>query len=278
MELQMEKTQKSRPSEAAGRGGATIPIFPPVEMVREAIDAILASASFRRSRRMSRFLSLLADRLTSGAIAPSEKEIASSVFDKLDFDARVDPIVRVEARRLRRLLEAYAKTEGESDSVVIAMSPRGYTLNASYNSKARESANGSSTSRSVAVLPFANLTHDPSRRGFCDGVTEEVFAALTRVDDLKVASRTSASQFRGPRDVRMVGQELGVDAVLEGSVRIENDTVRVTAHLSDATDGFNVWSETFDAGPEQRMSGDTFTVQETIAKRIAKSADRKLSA
>jgi len=273
----MEKKRKSRLSETAARGAATIPIFPPVEMVREEIDAILASARFRRSRRMSRFLSLLADRLTRGAAPPSEKEIASSVFDKLDFDARVDPNVRVEARRLRRMLDAYNSGEGESDSVVIAMSPRGYTLNASYNSKARESANGSSTSRSVAVLPFVNLTHDPSRRGFCDGVTEEVFSALARVEDLKVASRTSASQFRGPRDVRRVGQELGVEAVLEGSVRIENEAVRVTAHLSNAADGFNVWSETFDTGPDQRTPGDTFAVQETIAKRIAKSTDRKLS-
>jgi TolB-like protein len=122
------------------------------------------------------------------------------------------------------------------------------------------------------------MTHDPTRRGFCDGLTEEVFAALTRVDDLKLASRTSASQFRGPRDVRVVGQELGVDAVLEGSVRIENDTVRVTAHLSSAADGFNVWSETFEAGPENRVDGDAFAVQETIAKRIARTADRKLSA
>jgi serine/threonine-protein kinase len=274
----MEKKRKSRLNEIAAGEAAAIPIFPPVEMVREEIDAILASPGFRRSRRMSRFFSMLADRLMSSGAAPSEKEIASCVFDKFDFDARVDPIVRVEARRLRRLLDAYNKTEGESDSVVISMSPRGYVLSAGYNSRARESATGSNSSRSVAVLPFANLTHDPARRGFCDGVTEEVFAALARVDDLKVASRTSASQFRGPRDVRVVGQELGVDAVLEGSVRIENDTVRVTAHLSNAADGFNVWSETFDAGPEQRGSDDAFTVQETIAKRIAKSADRKLSA
>jgi len=273
----MEKKRVTRLSEAA-RESATIPIFPPVEMVREEIGAILSAASFRRSRRMSRFFSLLADRLTSGGTPPSEKEIASCVFDKFDFDARVDPIVRVEARRLRRMLDAYSKTEGELDSVVISMSPRGYALNAGYNSKTRESSSDSSAPRSLAVLPFVNLTHDPSRRGFCDGVTEEVFAALTRVDDLKVASRTSASQFRGPRDVRMVGQELGVGAVLEGSVRIENDTVRVTAHLSNAADGFNVWSETFDAGPEQQASDDAFAVQETLAKRIAKSADRKLSA
>jgi serine/threonine-protein kinase len=274
----MEKKRKSRLDEIAVREAAAIPIFPPAEMVREAVDGILASSSFRRSRRMSRFFSLLADRLVSGGAPPSEKEIASCVFDKFDFDARVDPIVRVEARRLRRVLDAYNKTEGETDSVVISMSSRGYALSAGYNPKGRESGTGSATSRSVAVLPFANLTHDPSRRGFCDGVTEEVFSALTRVDDLKVASRTSASQFRGPRDVRVVGQELGVDAVLEGSVRIENDTVRVTAHLSSSADGFNVWSETFDAGPDQRGSGDAFTVQETIAKRIAKSADRKLSA
>lgn len=271
----MEKKRKSRLSEAALESAA-IPIFPPAEMVREEIEAILGSPGFRRSRRMSRFFSLLADRLTSGGAAPSEKEIASGVFDKFDFDARVDPIVRVEARRLRRLLEAYNKAEGESDPVLISMSPRGYTLSAGYNGKTRES--DSSAPRSLAVLPFANLTHDPSRRGFCDGVTEEVFAALTRMDDLKIASRTSAAQFRGPRDVRTIGQELGVDAVLEGSVRIENDTVRVTAHLSSAADGFNVWSETFDAGPEQRGSDDAFAVQETIAKRIAKSADRKLSA
>ena len=273
----MAKRQKSPLAKTAPQGAATIPIFPPTEMVREEIDVILASPGFRRSRRMSRFFSLLADRLVSRGAAPSEKEIASCVFDKFDFDARVDPIVRVEARRLRRILEAYNETEGETDSVVISMSPRGYALSAGYNSKAGEPAAISAAPRSLAVLPFVNMTHDPSRRGFCDGVTEEVFAALTRVDDLRLASRTSASQFRGPRDVRAVGHELGVDAVLEGSVRIENDTVRVTAHLSSVLDGFNVWSETFDAGPEHRADGDAFALQETIAKRIAKTADRKLS-
>ncbi len=120
--------------------------------------------------------------------------------------------------------------------------------------------------RSIAVLPFENLSSDPSKDYFSDGVSEEILNMLAKVDGLSVAARTSSFAFRDKRDdIRTIGSELGVDTVLEGSVRWADDgeRVRITAQLIDASSGYHLWSDNFD-----RDLQDIFEVQSEIAKAI----------
>jgi TolB-like protein/DNA-binding winged helix-turn-helix (wHTH) protein/Tfp pilus assembly protein PilF len=126
--------------------------------------------------------------------------------------------------------------------------------------------------RSIAVLPFANVSSDPTNEYFSDGLTDELINALSKVEGLQVAARGSVFQFKGKaEDIRTVGQRLNVGAVLEGSVRREKDKLRVTAQLSEATDGYQLWSETY-----QGEVKDVFTIQEQIARAIVEALQIRL--
>jgi TolB-like protein/Flp pilus assembly protein TadD len=117
---------------------------------------------------------------------------------------------------------------------------------------------------SIAVLPFANLSGDPSKDYFSDGMSEELLDLLARVPGLQVAARSSAFAYKGRNvDIRDVGRQLGVETVLEGSVRQQGDKVRITAQLIDTATGFHLWSETYD-----RKLEDIFAVQDEIAQSI----------
>jgi TolB-like protein/tetratricopeptide (TPR) repeat protein len=128
-------------------------------------------------------------------------------------------------------------------------------------------SSGAETGRSLAVLPFLNATDDPEQQYFSDGITEELINELARLPGLRVAARTSSFQFAGSReglDLADVARQLGVAALLEGSVRRAGDAVRVTATLINAEDGFQMWSESFD-----RKMTDIFAIQDEIASAIA---------
>ena len=125
----------------------------------------------------------------------------------------------------------------------------------------------------VAVLPFVNMSADPENEFFSDGMTEELINALTRVEGLRVASRTSAFAFKGRDvDVREIGQRLNVTAVLEGSVRRSGNRLRVTAQLINAADGYHLWSETYD-----RQLADVFEVQDELSRSIVSTLRPKLT-
>ena len=125
---------------------------------------------------------------------------------------------------------------------------------------------------SVAVLPFANMSGDPDEEYFSDGMTEELLNVLARNPELNVAARTSVFQFKGAAaDVREIGRKLGVSHIVEGSIRREDDRVRVTAQLIRVSDGFHVWSENYD-----RRLESMFTLQDDIAQRIAEQLDASL--
>ena len=119
--------------------------------------------------------------------------------------------------------------------------------------------------RSVAVLPFMNMSSDPENEFFSDGITEELINALTRIHGLQVTARTSSFAFKGKKqDVRAIGEELGVVMVLEGSVRRVGDRVRITAQLINAKDGYHLFSKTYD-----RDLLNIFETQDEIAQTIA---------
>jgi serine/threonine-protein kinase len=118
--------------------------------------------------------------------------------------------------------------------------------------------------KSIAVLPFANMSPDPDNEYFADGMTEEVINVLTKIRDLRVTSRTSTSAFKGKNmDVRKIGEQLNVDSLLEGSVRRAGNKIRVTAQLIDVASGYHLWSERYD-----RDMVEVFEIQDEIARAI----------
>ncbi len=125
---------------------------------------------------------------------------------------------------------------------------------------------------SVAVLPFKDLSPKKDQEYFCDGMAEELINALTKIERLKVASGSSAFQFKGKSyDIREVGEKLKVQTVLEGSVRKAGDRLRITAQLVNVADGFHLWSEKYD-----RDMGDIFAVQDEISLAIVEKLKVKL--
>ena len=116
----------------------------------------------------------------------------------------------------------------------------------------------------IAVLPFADMSAERDQDFLCEGLAEELIDALTHIDGLRVAARTSSFQFRGNADLREVAQKLGVGSLLEGSVRKSGDRLRITVQLIDAETGYHKWSERFD-----RSATDVFAVQDEIAETVA---------
>jgi serine/threonine protein kinase/tetratricopeptide (TPR) repeat protein len=126
--------------------------------------------------------------------------------------------------------------------------------------------------RSIAVLPFADLSQAKDYEYLCDGISETLINALTNIEGLWVPARTSAFFFKGKnQDIREIGQKLGVDNVLEGSVQVAGDNLRVTARISNVKDGRQVWSEIFN-----RKMADMFAIQDDIAKAIIVALKIKL--
>jgi TolB-like protein len=120
------------------------------------------------------------------------------------------------------------------------------------------------SNKSIAVLPFVNISSDKEQEYFSDGITEEILNLLASVKELKVAGRTSSFAFKGQNDdLRRIGDLLGVEHILEGSVRKSGTTVRITAQLVQVEDGFHLWSDTYD-----RELTDVFAIQDEIATEI----------
>ena len=118
---------------------------------------------------------------------------------------------------------------------------------------------------SIAVLPFKNMSSDPEQEYFADGIAEQLLDQLAKIHGLQVAGRTSSFTFKGRNeDLRIIGEKLGVAHILEGSVRKAGDRVRITTQLIKATDGYHLWSETYD-----RKMDDIFAIQDDIARSVA---------
>src|SRR4029453_4480531 len=128
--------------------------------------------------------------------------------------------------------------------------------------------------KTIAVLPFRNLSGDPEQEYFTDGVTEEIINALAQIPGLRVAGRSSAFSFKGrDEDLRSVGATLSVAAILEGTIRRDANRLRIKAQLIDVGSGFQLWSQRYD-----RVMEDVFTVQDEIAKTIAVRLQLELAA
>jgi serine/threonine-protein kinase len=240
--------------------------------VRQQLEKILAHKLFSRSGRMVRFLRLTVERALAGQSDElKEYLIGVEVFDrKPSYDPRVDPIVRVEARRLRSKLKAYYDGDGRNDPVFIEFISGGYAPRLSLRAP-RETANApvrqDCSAITVAVLPFSDLSGKPENEYFSDGLTEELIHALTKVPGLRVVAWNTAAQLRDrQQDMRSIREQFQVGTVLTGSVRITGSRLRVRTQLIDTGSGVYLWSETF-----ERSMQDVFAIQEEIARAIVRT-------
>jgi adenylate cyclase len=246
----------------------------PATAVRDQLARIVNGSGFVSSPRLCRFLTHIVNQTIEGDIdSLKEFSIAMEVFDRTsEYDPNIDAIVRVEARRLRAKLKVYYE-EGQgaaADPVLIGLRPGSYVPVFRWldtqPAKHREEIGATAPGRtSIAVLPFVNMSPEPEQDYFCDGISEEITSSLTHLSGLNVIARTSAFHFKGASiDLREVGQRLGADLVIEGSVRKAGEQLRITAQMIKTESGHHLWSETF-----RRELKDVFAIQEEIAQSVA---------
>lgn len=286
--------------------------LPDPASIRLQLDRILQSDGFKDAGRIGPLLSYLVERTLAGESSSiKESVLGVEVFQRpADYDPRTDPIVRVEARRLRSRLEEYYQAN-PGDPVVIQLPKGGYVPVFEAGSKpekrtrieeppARFHMSGPAlvfivitvmslgiglfmylgsrarreTKPAIAVLPFRNLSSDPDNQYFTDGLTIELIEALTRIESLRVVSWNSAARFRGKAEsLDELRGQLNAAAVLDGAVRKQGDRIRVTAQLVDTTRGNTLWSQTW-----ERESKDAFKIQEELAKSIVYALRVQMSA
>jgi TolB-like protein/Tfp pilus assembly protein PilF len=277
---------------------------PSGDEIRAACERIVASQGFRNSDRMVRFLRFVVEKTLAGAEGDlKEYLLGVEVFDRSEsFDPKLDTIVRVEARRLRKKLKEYYDGEGAAERVRIDIPGPGYVpsiaglpdpLAAEPAAKDYRPAllwaaaaiavigaalwwttHRSAPIDSIAVLPFADLSSAKDQEYFCDGFTEELISTLASAGGLRVVARTSAFAFKGKStDIREIARVLNAAAIVEGSVRRSDGTMRVTAQLIRASDGYHIWAKSYD-----RKLEDVLVVQQEIAEQIVASLSRQLSA
>src|SRR5215467_15450354 len=172
----------------------------PRSMITDQLHKILGSRAFAQSERMTRFLRFSVERALDGQSQPKEYLLGVEVFDrKSSYDPRVDPIVRVEARRLRAKLKAYYEGDGREDLLVIELAVGGYAARFRERESLRrvEAPDSRAASiDSIAVLPFVNLGQHQEDEWFSDGLTEELIHALTKLPAMRVVAWTTAARLR----------------------------------------------------------------------------------
>lgn len=329
----LEVEQPKRDSHSAS--GAPIS---PCE-IREQLDRIVCSHTFRAAEREKAFLRYVVERTVEGRGSElKEYTIGVEAFERGDgFDPRRDSIVRTEARNVRRRLARYYDEEGHDDPVRIELPKGGYApqfvgtpqpeieqvvcepvaipvlqLTPASVSEAPPagarwklvwmrrwwvlavvaavaivaivslwahapsfSPTGPVDAASIAVLPFQDLSVGPDKAGqiLSDGLTDELIESLARIPHLRVVARASAFSYRGRAvDIRKAGREMGVRNILEGSIRISNGRVRIVAQLEDTTNGYQLWSHSFD-----RKFDDLLAVQDQISTAIMQSLGVQLT-
>ena len=187
-----------------------------------------------------------------GAIWISEA-VHSNVINKREITSRF-----IKEQTLKNVSEAVRIYEVEINDVGVNKQPQ------SHSSAHQNIPSPKIPGKSIAVLPFLNMSNDPEQEYFSEGMAEEILNSLAHLQDLKVAGRTSSFQFKGQNlDLREIGEKLGVSNVLEGSVRKQGNKLRVTAQLIKVEDGFHLWSERYD-----REMDDIFAIQDEIAFAI----------
>jgi serine/threonine-protein kinase len=247
---------------------------PPAHLVREELARIEASAALRTSTQLRALLRHLVDHTLAGDTHRlKELALGIEVFGRpaASYDPRRDPIVRVEARRLRERLARYYCEEGWNALVDVELPVGAYVPR--FRRRAAVARPGLSIP-SVIALPVTNLTGAPGHDIDCDALTEDLIEALSRLPGLKVIARTTAFAFRDQReDVRQIGQRTGAATVLESSLQRRGQRYKVVAQLVNAADGAHLWSRSFAAD-----AAEFPLVQQALAVEIVEALQHQFSA
>lgn len=234
--------------------------------VRQQLTRILASKTFSQVDRLKRFVDFIVTETVDGRGGDlKEYVIGVQVFGKeAAFDPRTDPIVRVQARRLRTRLARYYADEGNADEVVVDLPKGGYAPVFRPRGEApaaKRSLTAALVGRNtVAVLPWADYSPNASLDYFCQGLRDETVQSLTSLKALKVV----AIRPGGPVDPDVSVERPDAALLITGGVRAAREHLRVTTHLVDGASGFYIWSDSVDI-----LIGDAVAGQEEVAKRIA---------
>lgn len=243
--------------------------------VRQQLDRILNSKTFQHVQRLKRFVSFVVLETKAGrGDQLKEFVVGVQVFDKeASFDPRNDPIVRVQARRLRTRLATYYAEEGQNDDLLIELPKGGYAavFKRRETALARKHVPATLARRNtIVVMPFADHSAAHDLDYFCQGVSEEIIHTLSKLETSRVVAR-DLSQLSA--DSQVLGESgLRAGVIVTGSVRKSGDDLRVTAQIVDGVSGNYVWSETFD-----RKNKNIFAVQEEVAQAVLKRLQTSLT-
>ena len=255
---------------------------PTEEEVRSQLECVLAHRDFEASARTRQFLQFIVEEALAGhGDRLKGYTIAVEVFGRSpDFDPSLDPIVRIQAGRLRRVLEHYYLVAGGTDPVIISVPKGGYVPAFTRNETASESSVSAAESVldrlpalplgvAVAVLPLREIPSSPQGGFFAEGLSEELCNELSRYQELGVIPcRQSTFPEGGASSTRETARMLGVRFLLEGSVRRSEGTVKVSARLIDGAEGLQVWARGYG---RPLNPGSLIEIQEEIARDVAAS-------
>jgi serine/threonine-protein kinase len=234
---------------------------------RQQLERILTSVTFRQVDRLKRFLGFIVSEALAGrGNQLKEYVIGVQVFDKdSSFDPRADPIVRVQARRLRARLVRYYREEGGADALMIELPKGGYApvfKNRDASSAGRRSIGPTLAGQNtIAVQPLADQSPAHDLGYFCDGLRQEIIHSLAKLEALRIVAAPATS----------AGGEPPAAMVLTGGVRKSGDRIRATVHLVDTASASYLWSESVDA-----TLGDPFGAQELVAKAVVNKLEPRL--
>lgn len=246
--------------------------------VRAQLDRILHSRAFRNSERLQRFLKFAVECALEGTVDRlKESLLGRFVFDRgSKYDPRTDSIVRVESQRLRKKLREYYEVEARADPVSIVFKAGSYVPTFAYLTsvadRRRQTPGEEPEARllnrqTVAVLPLSNLSADPEQEYFCDGITDDIIYALSRIPGLNVIGHTSVFALKGAaEDIREIGTRLGAGTIVDGSIRKSGNRLKIFAEILDVASGEIRWAETY-----ARTLDGLFTLEEEIAQAVARA-------
>lgn len=247
---------------------------PSVDESRKQLARILRHKEFLRSPKSSKFLKYVVEETISERQSYLKAyTIALAVFGKDQaFDPQTDPIVRVQAVRLRKILQQYYLNEGKNDEVIINLLKGSYIPKIYYNNESNVELDATEEQKhtvipSIAVIPFKSLSDDKSQEYFTDGITEELIFKLSLFKEILVIARHSTSQYKDKTvDPKLLGNELDVRFLLSGSVRKAGNQIRVSVELIETTNSCSIWLKTFD---KQLTVENVISIQDIIAAHVA---------
>jgi serine/threonine-protein kinase len=238
------------------------------EKAASQLNRILASKAFRQADRLKRFLRFIVEETIAGrGERLKEFVVGVEVFGKDDsFDPRNDPIVRVQARRLRSQLTRYYREEGQEDDLAIELPKGGYApiFRPLKVAHAKRSIAPVLVSRNtVLVLPYADHSAAGDQEYFCQGITQEIIHELTGVEAIRLVAWSGNGSADHP-DFREIAERFNAAMIVSGAVRTAESDVRITTNLIDAQSGCYVWS-----GAIERKMENIFTLQQEVADAVA---------